>query len=139
MRNWLVGAILACAAASATAQVLPSPPGYIGAGYGISRYHDFCVVGGANCDEDGSAWRAQAGYWFLPWLGVEGSFIHFGDAHQPGFLVNPPPNTTPLPSASDGRTHVFALSAIFRAPLGPVGLHAKVGYGAVTAKFVGNA
>ena len=139
MRNLLVGAILACAAASAAAQVIPSPPGYIGAGYGISRYHDFCAVGGGNCDEDGSAWRAQAGYMFLPWIGIEGAFVHFGTAHQPGFLVNPPPNTTPLPSASDGRTHVFALLAILRAPLGPVGLHAKLGYGAVTAKFAGNA
>lgn len=139
MRKLLMAAILTCAAASASAQVLPSPPGYIGAGYGISRYHDFCVVGGANCDEDGSAWRAQAGYMFFPWLGLEGSFVHFGDAHQPGFLVSPPLNTTPLPSASDGRTYAFALSAMLRAPLGPVGLHAKLGIAAVTAKFVGNA
>jgi opacity protein-like surface antigen len=139
MRNLFVGALLACAAASVSAQQVVEPRGYIGAGYGISRYHDFCAVGGGNCDEDGSAWRAQAGYMFLPWIGLEGAFIHFGDAHQPGFLINPPPNTTPLPSASDGRTHAFALLALFRAPLGPVGLHAKLGYAAVTAKFVGNA
>lgn len=141
MRNLFVGALLACAAASASAQQLPVPPGYIGAGYGISRYHQFCgaTPPGFECDESDTAWRVQAGYMFLPWIGVEGSFVHFGDAHAPGFLVNPPPNTTSLPSASDGRTHVFALSALLRAPLGPVGLHAKLGYGAVTAKFVGNA
>ncbi len=141
MRNWLVGAVLAGAALSATAQQTLEPKGYIGAGYGISKYGDFCVAvpPGFDCDEDGQAWRVQAGYMFLPWIGLEGSFIHFGEAHQPGFLVNPPPNTTPLPSASDGRTYAFALSAILRAPLGPVGLHAKLGYGAVTAKFVGNA
>ena len=139
MRNWLVGAILACGAASAAAQVLPSPPGYIGAGYGISRYQDFCAAGASSCDEDGNAWRAQAGYMFFPWLGVEGAFVHYGTAQQPGFLVNPPPNTTPLPSASDGRTYSFGLSAILRAPLGPVGLHAKLGIAAVTAKFQGNA
>ncbi|HVG03739.1 MAG TPA: outer membrane beta-barrel protein [Burkholderiaceae bacterium] len=136
MRNWLVGAILACAAASATAQILPSPPGYIGVGYGISRYHDFCgpLPPGFDCDEDAAAWRVQAGYMFRPWIGLEGAFIHAGDAHAPGFLLNPPPNTTPLPSTGDGRTSIYALSAIFRAPLGPVGLHAKVGYGAVTSK-----
>lgn len=139
MRKLLVGAILAFAAASAAAQVLPSPPGYVGAGYGISRYHDFCAVGGSSCDEDGNAWRVQAGYMFFPWLGVEGAFVHYGTAQQPGFLVSPPPNTTPLPSASDGRTYSFGLSAILRAPLGPVGLHAKLGIAAVTAKFQGNA
>ncbi|MGH6610043.1 MAG: outer membrane beta-barrel protein [Burkholderiaceae bacterium] len=140
MRNWLVGGLLALAAASASAQVV-EPKGYAGAGYGISRYHDFCdfSLPGAECDEDGNAWRLQAGYMFRPWIGVEGAFVHFGTAHQPGFLVNPPPNTTPLPSAGDGRTYAFALSAILRAPLGPVGLHAKLGYGAVTARFQGNA
>ena len=110
MRNLLVGALLACAAASAAAQQPPSPPGYFGAGIGPSRYHDFCAAGGGSCDEDGTAWRVQAGYMFRPWIGVEGAFIHFGEAHQPGFLLNPPPNTTPLPSAGDGRTYAFALS-----------------------------
>ncbi len=139
MRNGLAGALLACAAASASAQQLPAPPGYVGAGYGISRYGDFCAPGASNCDEDGQAWRVQAGYMFRPWIGLEGAFIHFGEAHQPGFLINPPPNTTPLPSDSDGRTYAFALFALLRAPLGPVGLHAKLGYAAVTAKFAGNA
>jgi opacity protein-like surface antigen len=138
MRNWVLGALLACAAATATAQVV-EPKGYLGAGYGVSRYHDFCASGAGNCDEDGQAWRVQAGYMFTPWIGLEGFFVHFGEAHQPGFLVNPPANTTPLPSEGEGRTYAFALAALLRAPLGPVGLHAKLGYGAVTAKFAGNA
>ncbi len=33
----------------------------------------------------------------------------------------------------------MGLSLLLRAPLGPVGLHGKVGYAAVTSKFVGNA
>jgi len=138
MRKLLMGMLLAGAAASATAQQLPQPPGYIGAGYGISRYHDFCgfTPPGFTCDEDGSAWRVQAGYMMRPWFGLEGAFIHFGDAHAPGFLVSPPAGTTSLPTASDGRTYAFALLAVFRAPLGPVGLQAKLGYGAVTSKFV---
>ncbi|MBA2548474.1 MAG: porin family protein [Burkholderiaceae bacterium] len=139
MRKLLMGILLAGAAVSATAQQQPlQPPGYIGAGYGISRYHDFCgfTPPGFTCDEDGSAWRAQAGYWVRPWLGLEGAYIDFGSAHAPGFLVSPPVGTRSLPTASDGRTHVFALLAVFRAPLGPVGLQAKVGYGAVTSKFV---
>lgn len=141
MRNLLIGALLAGAALSASAQQLPQPPGYIGAGYGVSRYHDFCdfSLPGAECDEDGNAWRLQAGYMFRPWIGLEGSFIHFGTAQQPGFLLNPPVGTTALPSSGDGRTYAFALSALLRAPLGPFGLHAKLGYGAVTSKFAGNA
>ena len=139
MRNLLVGALLACSAGTAAAQVYASPPGYIGAGLGISLYYDFCAAGGGTCDEDGTAWRVQAGYMWRPWIGLEGAFIHFGEAHQPGFLLSPPPNTTPLPSASDGRTYAMGLSVLLRAPLGPVGLHAKLGYAAVTSKFVGNA
>ena len=141
MRNLLIGVLLAGASLSVSAQPLEPPPGYIGAGYGVSRYQDFCgtTPPGFDCDEEGSAWRLQAGYMFRPWIGLEGAFIHFGDAHAPGFLVTPPLNTTRLPSASDGRTYAFALSAILRAPLGPFGLHAKLGYGAVTSKFVGNA
>jgi hypothetical protein len=131
MRNLLVGALLACSAGTAAAQVYASPPGYIGAGLGISRYHDFCAAGGGTCDEDGTAWRVQAGYMWRPWIGLEGAFIHFGEAHQPGFLLSPPPNTTPLPSASDGRTYAMGLSVLLRAPLGPVGLHAQLGYAAV--------
>lgn len=139
MRNLLVGALLVCSAATAAAQVPVSPPGYFGAGLGVSRYHDFCGAGGGGCDEDGTAWRVHAGYMFRPWIGLEGAFIHFGEAHAPGFLLNPPVGTTPLPSASDGRTYSMGLSMLLRAPLGPVGLHAKLGYAAVTSKFVGNA
>ena len=135
MRNWVVGALLACAATAATAQVV-APPGYIGAGYGISRYHDFCEQSaGFGCDDDGQAWRFQVGYMFRPWIGIEGSFTSFGEARATGFLVNPPPNTTALPSDGEGRTYAYALSALLRAPLGPLGLHAKLGYAAVTAKF----
>ncbi len=139
MRNLLVGAFLTCAAATAAAQQPPSPPGYFGAGFGVSRYNDFCAVGGGSCDESDTAWRVHAGYMFRPWIGVEGAYINFGEAHQPGFLLNPPVGTTPLPSEATGRTDAFALSLLLRAPLGPVGLHAKLGYAAVTAKFVGNA
>jgi opacity protein-like surface antigen len=135
MRNLLVGALLACAAATATAQV-PEPKGYIGAGYGLSSYNDFCEqAGGFGCDDDGQAWRVQAGYMFVPWIGLEASFTSFGEARATGFLVNPPPGTTPLPSDGEGRTYAYALSALLRAPLGPMGLHAKLGYAAVTAKF----
>ena len=74
-----------------------------------------------------------------PWIGLEGAYINFGTAQQPGFLLNPPVGTTALPSSGDGRTQAFALLAVLRAPLGPVGLLGKVGYGAVTSKFAGNA
>lgn len=138
MRKWLVAALLICATASASAQMV-EPRGYIGAGYGISRYHDFCEQSVGGCDDDGQAWRVYAGYMFQPWIGIEGSYTNFGEARATGFIVNPPPNTTPLPSDGEGRTEAYALSALFRAPLGPVGLHAKIGYAAVTAKFASTA
>jgi opacity protein-like surface antigen len=141
MRNWLVGALLGFTALSASAQQMPELKGYAGGGLGISTYQDFCdnVPPGFTCDDDGFAWRLQAGYMFMPWLGVEGSYTNFGDARIPAFLISPPPNTTPLPSDAEARTQAYALSAILRAPLGPVGLFAKVGYAAVTAKLAGSA
>ena len=42
MRNLLVGVVLACAALSAAAQQPVEPQGYVGGGYGISKYKDFC-------------------------------------------------------------------------------------------------
>jgi opacity protein-like surface antigen len=145
MRNLLaaafVGITSVLAALPASAQQVPEPRGYVGGGIGISSYRDYCdgIPAGFSCDDDGFAWRLQAGYMFMPWLGLEGSYINFGEAHAPGFLLNPPAGTTPLPSASDARTEAYVLSLLLRAPIGPVGLFAKVGYGAVTAKFAGNA
>lgn len=141
MRNWLVGALLGFTALSVSAQQMPELKGYAGGGAGVSTYQDFCdgTPPGFECDKDGVAWRLQAGYFFRPWIGLEGSYINFGEAKVPAFLLTPPPNTTPLPSNSDARTQAYVLSAILRAPLGPVGLFAKVGYGAVTAKLTGSA
>ena len=141
MRNWLVGALLGFTALSASAQQTPELKSYAGGGAGVSTYQEFCdgVPPGFECDKDGVAWRLQAGYFFRPWIGLEGSYINFGEAKVPAFLLTPPPNTTPLPSNSDARTQAYVLSAILRVPLGPVGLFAKVGYGAVTAKLTGSA
>ena len=137
MRNLLIGAVLAGAALSASAQPL-EPRGYIGANYGVSRY-DIDACGGAfSCDETGKAWRVHAGYQFLPWLAVEGAYLNFGEAELPGVLLNPPAGTTSLPTPSDLRTNAYVLSLVGRVPIGPAALFAKVGYGAVTAKFSGN-
>jgi hypothetical protein len=136
-----VGALLGFTALSVSAQQLPELKSYAGGGAGVSKYQEFCdnVPPGFTCDDDGFAWRLQAGYMFLPWIGVEGSYTNFGDAQVPAVLRFPPPNTTPLPSNAEARTQAYALSAILRAPLGPVGLFAKVGYAAVTAKLTGSA
>lgn len=143
MRNLLVGALLACVASSASAQQPPEPRGYIGASYGVSKYDiDFCnnaLPPGFSCDESGQAWRVQAGYHVLPWLAIEAAYLHFGEANLPGVLLNPPPNTTPIPSQGDARTFGGVISAVGRIPLGPASLFAKLGYGAITAKFVGSA
>lgn len=143
MRNLLIGAILAGAAWSASAQPVQEPRGYIGASYGVSKYDiDFCndaLPPGFSCDDSGQSWRVQAGYHILPWLAIEAAYLHFGEATLPGILLNPPPNTTPLPSEGTARTFGGVISAVGRVPLGAASLFAKVGYGAITAKFVGNA
>jgi opacity protein-like surface antigen len=141
MRNLLVGALLTCATASAAAQQLPELKGYAGGGLGVSTYQEFCdnIPPGFDCDDSGFAWRLQAGYMFLPWIGVEGAYVNFGDGRIPAFLVSPPPGTTSIPSSAEARTQSYGLSAILRAPLGPVGLFAKIGYAAVTAKLAGSA
>ena len=137
MRNLLVGAVLAGAALSASAQLV-EPRGYIGANYGVSRYDVDGCGSGFSCDESGKAWRVHAGYQFYPWLAIEGAYLNFGEAEVPGVLLNPPAGTTSLPTPSDLRTSAFVLSAVGRIPIGPAALFAKVGYGAVTAKFSGN-
>lgn len=145
MRNLLLGALLGITsgltAFSASAQQIVEPKGYVGAGIGVSTYQEFCdnVPPGFECDKDGLAWRLQAGYMFMPWLGLEGAYVNFGEGKIPAFLVSPPPGTTSLPSTAEARTQAYGLLAILRAPLGPVGLFGKVGYAAVTAKLAGSA
>ncbi len=84
MRNWLVGALLGFTALSASAQQTPELKGYAGGGAGVSTYQEFCdgVPPGFECDKDGVAWRLQAGYIFRPWIGLEGSYINFGEAQH---------------------------------------------------------
>jgi len=139
MRKLLVGVLLATGALSVSAQ---DGKGYAGAGAGGSSYSiDTCdqLPPGFSCDESGFAWKAFAGYMFLPFLGVEGSYLDFGTGNTPGVLLNPPPNTVPIPVESDRRTFAFVLSLVGRVPIGPAAIYGRVGWGAVTGKFTGNA
>ncbi len=145
MRNLWLGALVGITAAFTalplSAQQVPEPRGYVAGGLGVSTYQEFCdnVPPGYDCDDDGFAWRLAAGYMVLPWFGIEGAYINFGEGRIPAFLVSPPAGTVSLPSSAEARTQAYALLAILRAPLGPVGLFGKVGYGAVTAKLAGSA
>lgn len=139
MRKLLVGMLLATGALSASAQ---DGNGYVGAGLGVSDYNiDSCdqLPPGFSCDQSGFAWKAYAGYMFLPFLGIEGSYLDFGTAKTPGVLANPPAGTIPIPVDSERRTFGWVLSAVGRIPLGPAAIYGRVGWGAVTAKFAGNA
>jgi hypothetical protein len=139
MRKLLVGMLLVTAAFSVSAQ---DGKGYVGAGLGVSSYSiDSCdqLPPGFSCDESGFAWKAYAGYMFLPFLGIEGSYLDFGTATTPGVLANPPAGTVPIPVDSDRRTFGWVLSAVGRIPLGPAAIYGRVGWGAITGKFVGNA
>lgn len=139
MRKLMCALVLAASAAGAWAQ---DGKGYASLGAGTSKYGvDFCdnPPPGFSCDDSGFAWNARAGYFFLPFLGVEASYLDFGEGRLPGTLLNPPPNTVPIPTDSDLRTFGFALSAVGRIPIGPVSLLGRIGWGAITGKFRGNA
>jgi len=137
MRKAMIGLALAMAAATAGAQ---DGKGYLAAGLGVSKYSiDFCDTAPANCDDSDFAWNFRAGYHFFPWLGVEGSFLSFGAGTLPGVLVSPPANTVSIPTDSDVRTSGFVASVVGRVPLGPVSVVGRVGWGAITGTFRGNA
>jgi hypothetical protein len=112
----------------------------VAAGAGASKYSiDLCDNLPVSCDDSAFAWNVRAGYRFLPWLGVEASYLDFGSAIMPGVLLNPPPNTVSIPTDSDVRTFGFVGSVVGRVPLGPASLVGRVGWGAITGKFKGNA
>jgi hypothetical protein len=136
MRKFCLGLLLAAAAATSWAQ---DGNGYVAVGLGQSK-HDIDGCGSAfNCDDSAFAWNFRAGYHFFPWLAVEGSYLDFGAATVPGVLLNPPPNTVPIPVDSDARAFGFVASLVGRVPVGPVSLMGRVGWGAITGKFAGNA
>jgi opacity protein-like surface antigen len=137
MRKAVIGLALALAATSAGAQ---EGKGYVAAGAGASKYSiDFCDLAPSSCDDSDFAWNFRAGYHILPWLGLEASYLAFGAGTLPAVLANPPPNTVPIPTDSDVRTSGFVASVFGRVPLGPVSLIGRVGWGAITGKFRGNA
>jgi opacity protein-like surface antigen len=137
MRKAVIGLTLALAAATALAQ---EGKGYLAAGAGTSKYSiDFCDIAPSSCDDSDFAWNLRAGYHFFPWLGLEASFMDFGAGTLPGVLVNPPANSVPIPTDSDVRASGFVASVVGRVPLGPVSLLGRVGWGAITGKFRGNA
>jgi opacity protein-like surface antigen len=136
MRRAVIGLALVLAAASAGAQ---EGKGYLAVGAGVSKFDIEACSSGLSCDDSGFAWNLRAGYHFLPWLGVEASFLDFGAGTLPGVLANPPANTVPIPIDSDIRASGFVASVVGRVPVGPVSVVGRVGWGAITGKFRGNA
>ncbi|MGZ9031172.1 MAG: porin family protein [Burkholderiaceae bacterium] len=139
MRTFFVGLMLVVAAAPVLAQ---SGQGYVAVGAGVSKFGvDDCnaLPSGFSCDESSYAWNVRAGYYVFPWLGLEGAFLDFGKGTVPGVLLNPPPGTVAIPTDSDLRASGFAASLVGRVPLGPLSVLGRVGWGAITGKFSGNA
>ncbi|MFU8817096.1 MAG: outer membrane beta-barrel protein [Pseudomonadales bacterium] len=113
------GALLTFAAHGATAADMGF---YLGGSLGISfietedqlnigdRVEDFDI------DDDDFAWKAFIGFQFLPWLGIEGGYVDFGDVQgaTPGGVV-----TTEV----DG-WNLFAVATL---PVGPIDVFAKLG------------
>jgi OOP family OmpA-OmpF porin len=108
------------------ADVKDNPTGpYVGAGVGQfnTKIRHFEDVDNEIQDirhDDNTAWKAFAGYRFLPYLGVEAAYIDFGKQSD-DFSA----------TVSNGnyrvKIHGFAPSVIGRLPLGPVELFAKAG------------
>jgi opacity protein-like surface antigen len=139
MRKTVAALALALAATAVGAQ---DGKGYVAAGAGVSRYSiDVCdnLPSALRCDDSAFAWNVRAGYFFFPWLGVEASYLDFGNATMPGILLNPPANTVAVPTDSDVRTFGFVGSVVGRMPIGPASMVGRVGWGAITGKFKGSA
>jgi len=130
---WLAlgAAPLGCAAqiASGGADLLRST--YFGINVGASDYSfrnsptgdtDFCA-GAFDCEKHPAAWKATAGFMFLPYVGVEGVAYSAGDAwvkfDEGGGL------TLRQRVRIDG----VGLSGVGALPLGPFTLNARAGYG----------
>lgn len=139
MRKLVAALLMSTLAAASWAQ---EGKGYVGAGAGVSKFGiDVCdgLPAGFGCDESGLAWNLRAGWFLWPWLGAEGAFLDFGKGAVPGVLLNPPAGTVPVPTDSDLRASGFVATLVGRVPLGPLGVVGRVGWGAITGKFKGNA
>jgi len=138
MKQIAMGALVLLAASSAAAQ---DPKGYLGAGLGASKYSGICdgLPPQFSCDDQGFGGKVFAGYMFLPFLGVEGSYYNFGHGSTPAYIVNPPPGTVSLTGEADVKSYAFAISLVGRLPLGPAFIDGRVGYAGVTASLSGSA
>jgi hypothetical protein len=126
---------------AASAAAGQDPKGYLGAGLGGSKYSGICdnIPPQFSCDDTGFGGKVFAGYLFLPFLGVEGSYFNFGHGSSPAYIVNPPAGTTSLTGQADVKSYAFALSVVGRLPLGPAFIDGRAGYAGVTASVAGNA
>ena len=138
MKQMVIGALMLIAVSAAAGE---EPRGYMGAGLGASKYSGICdgLPPQYSCDDSGFGGKFYAGYLFLPYLGVEGSYFNFGHGSAPAYIVNPPAGTTALTGQADVKSYAFAISVVGRLPLGPAFIDGRVGYAGVTASVSGNA
>jgi hypothetical protein len=119
MAALVVGALLTFATQTAAARDFGF---YIGGSLGIGFIEsaDDLDIGDEieafDIDDDDFAWKAFVGFQFLPWLGVEGGYVDFGEAGD----------TTPTLAVT---TEIDGWNAFLvgRLPVGPVDIFGKVG------------
>jgi len=115
----LAGVILAFGSATAAAA---DPGFYLGGSIGSSLVEDEDdidiedEVEEFDLDDDDFGWKAYVGFQFLPWLGVEGGYVDFGEVEESTTNLN-------VSAGLDG-WDAFAVGTI---PIAFVDLFAKVG------------
>jgi OOP family OmpA-OmpF porin len=125
LRAFAVAAPLLMLVAHAKAQVIEPPVGlYVGGAITQSKF-DADNVDIDDIDDEDSGWKAILGYRFNRSLGIEGSFIYFGQATAPSESVGGP-------FLAEARAiPVYGVGFL---PLGPVDLFGKIGMALVDAQ-----
>jgi OOP family OmpA-OmpF porin len=110
----VVPALAAGAAAHAAVEIGP----YIGASVGQTTAK--ADVGTFNFDKQETGYKLYGGFNFLPWLGVEGGYVDFG---------NPSDSANTLAGGIDGDADLTGWQAFLvgTLPLGPVDVFVKAG------------
>lgn len=80
---------------------------YLGGSLGQATFPEFCTGSALTCDDTDTGWKIFGGYQFIPYLGIEASYIDWGTIG--GTVAGTPPRDVPLSQTSMGLALVASL------------------------------
>jgi OmpA-OmpF porin, OOP family len=86
---------------------------YLGAGFGQSRFKDWCNTEGtsitlATCEDTDTAWKLLGGYRFNRYIAAEATYVEWGEVTA----------STPSGARAAAKQHSYGLAAVGTLPLG---------------------